>query len=250
MRTVFEEEEEEIEHSDLHSEPEQDREVTINSTTLLAIFFGLVLVCGLFFGLGYTVGRRAPVEASQLPSDKSSATSNSALQPAQNAPKPSAASQPVSTPAAAPDDAQAADATSSGATTEPQDVSNQPKPAAPVNTAPLQVKPAIVPAAQQATAPAPHAPAVVAAALPTAPAAAGPVAAPVAGIMVQIAAISNPADANVLVGALQKRGYSVTGRRLPGDSLIHVQIGPFSSKAEANAMKQKLLSDGYNAFLK
>lgn len=68
--------------------------------------------------------------------------------------------------------------------------------------------------------------------------------------MVQIAAISNPADANVLVGALQKRGYAVTARHLPGDSLIHVQAGPFATRAEANATKQKLLSDGYNAFLR
>jgi DedD protein len=68
--------------------------------------------------------------------------------------------------------------------------------------------------------------------------------------MVQIAAISNPADAAVLVSALQKRGYSVTSRRVPGDSLIRVQIGPFSNRADAIAMRQKLLGDGYNAILK
>jgi cell division septation protein DedD len=249
MRTVFEEEEEEIASPD-----QQDREVTISGTTLLAIFFGLVLICGLFFGLGYTVGRRTSSEAGQSTATEAS-TPNSALQPAQNAPKPSAASQPVNSPAPVPDDAQAADATGSTTTDEPQDVSNQPKTAvaAPVNTAPSQVKPAFVLPAQQATAPAPHAPAVVTAALPTSTASAAPgiaVAAPAAGIVVQIAAISNPNDANVLVSALRKRGYSVTAHRFPGDPLIHVQTGPFSSRAEAIAMKQKLLGDGYNAFLK
>jgi cell division septation protein DedD len=68
--------------------------------------------------------------------------------------------------------------------------------------------------------------------------------------MVQIAAISNPADADVLVNALQKRGYTVAVRRTTTDSLIHVQVGPFSNKADAIAMRQKLLSDGYNAILK
>jgi cell division septation protein DedD len=68
--------------------------------------------------------------------------------------------------------------------------------------------------------------------------------------MVQIAAIGNPADADVLVRALQKRGYSVTTRHLPSDTLIHVQIGPFANKADAVAMRQKLLGDGYNAILK
>ena len=68
--------------------------------------------------------------------------------------------------------------------------------------------------------------------------------------MVQIAAISNPADADVLVSALQKRGYSVTARSFSGDPYIHVQVGPFSSRADAIAMRQKLLGDGYNAILK
>jgi cell division septation protein DedD len=68
--------------------------------------------------------------------------------------------------------------------------------------------------------------------------------------MVQIAAISNPADAEVLVSALQKRGYFVSARRFTGDPLIHVQVGPFSNRADAIAMRQKLLSDGYNAILK
>lgn len=68
--------------------------------------------------------------------------------------------------------------------------------------------------------------------------------------MVQIAAVSNPADADVLVGALRKRGYSVTIRNQPGDTLLHVQVGPFAARADAIAMKQKLLGDGYNAILK
>jgi len=79
---------------------------------------------------------------------------------------------------------------------------------------------------------------------------AAPAPAAPSGIMVQIAAISNPADADVLVGALQKRGYSVTARRVPSDPLIHVQVGPFSNRADAIAMRQKLLGDGYNAILK
>ena len=68
--------------------------------------------------------------------------------------------------------------------------------------------------------------------------------------MVQIAAISNPADADVLVRALQQRGYSASAHHFPPDPLIHVQIGPFANRADAVAMRQKLLGDGYNAILK
>ena len=46
MRTAIEREHEEV-----------DSEITLSATTLLGIFFGLVLVCGVFFGFGYSTGR-------------------------------------------------------------------------------------------------------------------------------------------------------------------------------------------------
>jgi len=67
--------------------------------------------------------------------------------------------------------------------------------------------------------------------------------------MVQIAAVSNQEDADVLAGALRKRGYAVTLLRDPYDSLIHVRIGPFSGSSEAEKWREKLLSDGYNAIV-
>ena len=67
--------------------------------------------------------------------------------------------------------------------------------------------------------------------------------------MVQIAAVSQPEDAEVLVNALRKRGYAVSARREATDSLIHVRIGPFASRDEANLWRQRLLNDGYNAIV-
>jgi cell division septation protein DedD len=66
-------------------------------------------------------------------------------------------------------------------------------------------------------------------------------------LMVQIAAVSHQEDADVLVGALRKRGYAVNASRDRADNLIHVRIGPFTSRNDANAARQKLLNDGYNA---
>src|SRR5437868_5016883 len=37
----------------------QDTEITLGTGRLLALFFGLVLVCSIFFGLGFTMGRSA-----------------------------------------------------------------------------------------------------------------------------------------------------------------------------------------------
>jgi cell division septation protein DedD len=67
--------------------------------------------------------------------------------------------------------------------------------------------------------------------------------------MVQIAAVSHAEDAEVLVGALRKRGYIVNARRDPTDGLLHVQVGPFANRSDAVAMRQKLLNDGYNAIV-
>src|SRR5271165_6534500 len=50
MNTMFEKED---------REERQDSEITLGTGTLLAIFFGLVVVCGVFFGFGYSMGRRS-----------------------------------------------------------------------------------------------------------------------------------------------------------------------------------------------
>jgi DedD protein len=76
-----------------------------------------------------------------------------------------------------------------------------------------------------------------------------PAIAPAGLPMVQIAAVSQPEDAEVLVNALRKRGYAVVARREAADNLIHVRIGPFASRDEANRWRQRLLNDGYNAIL-
>lgn len=91
------------------------------------------------------------------------------------------------------------------------------------------------------TPPAAPAPVKSAAALP---APAGPPA------IVQIAAVSHQEDADALVAALQKQGYQASVHSEAKDKLLHVQIGPFSNRADAAAMKQQLLSHGYNAIVK
>lgn len=68
--------------------------------------------------------------------------------------------------------------------------------------------------------------------------------------MVQVAAVRVPQDAQILVDALKKHGYVAVVRNEPQDQLLHIQLGPYSSRADAIAMRSKLLSDGYNAVVK
>lgn len=70
--------------------------------------------------------------------------------------------------------------------------------------------------------------------------------------VVQIAAVSREEDAAALAGALRKKSYNVFVVNNPAvhDKLYHVQVGPFSSAQDAEAMKAKLTGEGYNPIVK
>ena len=53
-----------------------------------------------------------------------------------------------------------------------------------------------------------------------------------------------------MVAALKRHGYDVAVNRNPADPLLHLDIGPFTNKGEAELMRQRLLRDGYNATIK
>lgn len=78
---------------------------------------------------------------------------------------------------------------------------------------------------------------------PAAPAAAG-------SFMVQVAAVSSQDIADIEVNALKKDGYAVVVRHEPQDKLLHVQIGPFAGKEDAEAMRKRVQADGFNAIVK
>jgi pilus assembly protein CpaC len=65
--------------------------------------------------------------------------------------------------------------------------------------------------------------------------------------MVQVMTLSNTDDAESMAAALKRHGYNVAVNHDPQDSLLHLEVGPFTSRSDAEAMRQRLLSDGYNA---
>jgi DedD protein len=230
----------------LDTEEEEEttaREITLSTASLLGIFFGLVLICGVFFGFGYSLGRGTEqgAQAASLGTGhagsggESDDTTTAANQPpaaqAQDQ-APAKADVPVVVRHAKTDDAEDA----SGEDTAP--------------APPKRVSQALVAAESAAPQPKPSArvaPPVTVVAPPA------PSAAPAPGTgkpMVQIAAVSRQEDADVLVSALRQRGYGVVVRSEPQDKLLHVQVGPFADRTQATAIKQKLLSDGYNAIIK
>ncbi len=207
---------------DDREDPRQaDREISLGTGTILGIFLALALVCSLFFGLGYSMGRKstpaqpiaaaAPVPSSSLfPSDERKPSPGSAI-----APEPASAASRPTVQVVQPLDP---DATGTPAASVPHTGPRTP-PASPTS----QVTP---------TLPAPTA-------VPPAP-----------EIFVQIAAVSRREDADTLLTALTKRGYTGLLRQSPQDKLLHIQVGPFPSKKDAEAMRQRLIVDGYNPILK
>ncbi|HXP11938.1 MAG TPA: SPOR domain-containing protein [Acidobacteriaceae bacterium] len=211
MRTLFDtEEEEEVKAS----------EITLSTASLLGIFFGLVLICGVFFGFGYSMGRGTGQKTQAHALENIPANNPSDGDETANAAPPTEAA-----PAEAPATAKAAPPAVKDDAAPEEDTPAKPEPPANPKPATLKSVPAYVP----------------------------PVDAPPSASgkpMVQIAAVARPEDAYVLVNALRQRGYSVVVRNEPQDKLLHVQVGPFADLTQATAMKQKLLSDGYNAIIK
>lgn len=193
-----------------------ETELTIGGGLLLTLGGGLLLLCAVCFGAGYLVGHR------------SSSVQTAVLTTSDPEPKvPPAAAGSGSKPGAARQPAQASvDSSKDEGDAQTANADSLVQGAATSSQA--LVKPAL---SQATDGPEPLQPAMT----------------QVPGWMVQIAAVTHAEDAEVLVGALRKHGYAVSARRDAGDGLIHVQTGPFVNRNDANAVREKLLKDGYNA---
>ena len=206
---------------------EKDTEIVLGTGKLLAIFFGLVLLCGTFFGLGYSVGHNASPMAIQ--------TGQSGKTSASNGAKP-LAGVTVTTPVASQD--------------APPFPANDPNTAA--NAQVDQAPPQNQSASTSDSTPAPSPTLTPVSATQSDSTATGsPTISGPGAITVQVAAVTKQEDAQALVSALQKKNYPVfISSNTGSDNLYHVQVGPFAELKDAEAMKSKLAGDGYNAIVK
>ena len=188
----------------------QDTEITLGTGKMLALFFGLVAICAVFFGMGFSLGRSSVRIASpDIPASTNVSTGGQ---------RPSAVKN---TSAAAPADMTFYKAVESKSG-DSQPVVKEATAAVPETTAPT-----------------------------TAAASPDPTAPPsVNSYYVQVAAVSKVEDAAALVDALKKKQYPAFSTNTPTDKLIHVQVGPYADIKDAELMRGKLVSDGYNPILK
>jgi len=215
--------------NDLYEPAEQDREISLSTTTILGIFFALALLCAVFFGFGYSMGRKSAQPVGGGSSEVTTRSENSSSKPSPGSPiNPSTSSvgkQSVGETQSAIMPLESPNAAGEVSPQTPSPVKAavpSPRSEAPAEVTPRSaIKAGIIP---------------VAAALPSA-----------GSSVVQVAAMSHQEDADVVAVDLKRRGYAVAVRHEPQDKLFHVQIGPFGNKKEADAMRQRLQTDGYNS---
>jgi cell division septation protein DedD len=205
---------------------QKDTEIILGTGKLLAIFFGLVAICGSFFGLGYSLGRTASPMA--LQSGPSTVVSGPGTKPVAGVTltTPAAVTEPPPTNANPSADSQTAPNPSADAATVDHTADNAGQ------------TPTVRPAAQSSTSES----ATTSAATPELQG---------GSITVQVAAVTKQEDAQALVAALRKKNYPVfVSPNASSDNLYHVQVGPFAEIKDAEEMKSKLAGDGYNAIVK
>jgi DedD protein len=188
----------------------EDTEITLGTGKMLVLFFGLVALCAVFFGMGYSLGKNSakPIGDGQAASGVPSSIRPTAVKAAE----PHAPSDLTFYKAVGQKDPNAE-------LTE--------KPDAPANPVAKSV-PAEGDAPPDPTA----------------------LVSGQNNYFVQVAAVSKQEDADALVNALKKKQYLAFAANAPGDKLFHVQVGPFSDIKDAEGARAQLVKDGYNPILK
>jgi DedD protein len=197
----------------------------LESRHLVGLFLGVVLLCGVFFTLGYVMGHNqygGPVHAAEVLEKASSAYR-----------VPARAPESEATPASAP--------ANSEWDFYSKKSDNRLEPAAATPTA----------EGPEPVAVAPHSTA-SAASVRTVPASAR-LEAPrlVKGsIVLQVAALRHQSDALAMADALQQKSFPAFVVAPNGDAFYHVQVGPYSNQRAAESARAALDHAGFKAILK
>jgi cell division septation protein DedD len=188
----------------------EDTEITLGTGKMLVLFFGLVALCAVFFGMGYSLGKNSAKSVGDA--QAAAGVSGSTRPTAVKAPEPHAPSDLTFYKAVGQKDPNA------------ELTAKTPDPATPAAKAT---------SADNDSPPDPTA-----------------VVAGQNNYFVQVAAVSKQEDADALVDALKKKQYAAFAANTPADKLFHVQVGPFSDIKDAEGARGQLVKDGYNPILK
>ncbi len=216
----------------------EEYELVLGHRQLLSLFFVVVVFFAAFFSVGYFVGFGHGETAGPDPTLATAGVPPAAATPDREVRLPDRLLQPVETPGEAP-----------AAQTPPAEAKPSPRetPVERVAAAPPP-KPQSQPAAQKA---APKASPTSAPSTPLSqprPAAAIP--ATGGTLHLQVAAVRVAQDAQLLSGKLKERGYPTVVSGDNGDGWYRVLVGPFATREEAEGVKGRLNTDGFDTMLR
>ena len=189
----------------------EDTEITLGTGKMLLLFFGLVALCAVFFGMGYSLGKNSarpsgdPLAANGVSSVRPTAVKANEPRPPSDLTFYKAVEQK--------------DPNTDLASSKPADAPASPAPQAAPADSDAPPDPTAVISGQS-------------------------------NYFVQVAAVSKQEDAAALVDALKKKQYPAFAANTPGDKLFHVQVGPFADIKVAENARSQLVKDGYNPILK
>jgi cell division septation protein DedD len=212
-------------------------EMMLESRHLMGLFLGVVVVCGVFFTLGYVMGRTqgdSTVRAANIAGPVGAGIA---------APLPTAKSAPM-TPAASDWALPSA--------TETRKSPERLQPTAPAGPKGGGGATTLTPAFEVAPPPrsAASASAVASKPAPKLPAKLRAPSVPRGAIVLQVAALSRESDALALAEALQHKSFPAYVLQPQGDTLYRVQVGPYADSESADSGKKALQREGFKAILK
>lgn len=207
-----------------------NREVVFGAGHVLGVFVGVVVLCGIFFTLGYVMGKdqaraagttplKSPPTAARTPgagtgSEWGAGFTGWDFFPPSGTPSDHAAGQPVTTPAGA---------TASPALAQPEVAGASKAPTGDLSMAPTgqwHVSVLAEPPASEA------------------------------GMSLQVAALSNRNDALAVAEFLRRRGYPAFVWGPAADRLYRVQVGPYANSQTAEQARRALEHEGFKTIRK
>jgi len=226
----------------------EESERGLSITSLALLFLLGVGVCAVFFSLGFLVGYKE--RSSSNSAEVERVTPSAATPPVVNSPpeKDETSFQHAAPPAPAGPTVQSTVAESTQKS-QPHPDETSGNAASAARASAQDAGSGANPPAAQHTAAAPG--------NPDSPEAPGP--APTkqpatGGIVLQVAALQSIEDAQRLVKVLKERGYPVflvtPEEARANDNLFRVRVGPFTLRDEAEKTRQKLVTEGFNPFVK
>jgi DedD protein len=197
---------------------QQDTEITLGTGRMLALFFALVVICAVFFSIGFSLGRKANSFGAGNVMAAQSGAPSSVIRP------------------------------SAGKNTQPTPASTD---FSFYNAVGQKTADSKLPASPDAQKPASDQPSAQGAAADQSKPDEPPTSAPTNAYYVQVAAVTRQEDADALVEALKKKQYPAFANNNPAvDKYFRVQVGPYADIKDAEGTRNRLVSDGYNPILR